>query len=485
MERRSRFPLRRRALALGLAAAFGLASVDASAHAPQQGLGFLPNWLDRAARPSGTIIVVENCNDSGPGSLRDAIANASGDTVIDLDSLACSTITLTTGALVIDPPGTPTMTLSRSATYNNPYYVGIKEPTLDVSASHLSRVIDHHGAGALYIEGIELSDGTYAGTQGGCVYSNGPLFLDGVAVVSCDLDAPGSSDALGGGIYAKGALNMNFSQVSGARARSVSGYTYGGGIFSAYALGLFYSKVETNIAYGFGYGGGIAARGRVLIEASLVDTNQAQYDGGLALFGGSTIAHALEIADSTVTLNTAQGNVGGIEADAELYLYNSTIAFNSGGANRAGGVVLNGASVLSMYSTIVARNTSGGKYSDISGASTIVGSHNLVIASSTTLPGDTIIADPALGPLQNNGGQTHTMALLAGSPAINAGNNILNEVCDQRSGNFSYYDGFIVKYPRVVGTNADIGAFETGADDEIFPNGFDGPPLLPQHCFRR
>jgi len=33
-------------------------------------------------------------------------------------------------------------------------------------------------------------------------------------------------------------------------------------------------------------------------------------------------------------------------------------------------------------------------------------------------------------------------------------------------------------YERVVGINADIGAYETGADDEIFPNGFDGLPFI-------
>jgi hypothetical protein len=33
--------------------------------------------------------------------------------------------------------------------------------------------------------------------------------------------------------------------------------------------------------------------------------------------------------------------------------------------------------------------------------------------------------NPKLGPLQNNGGPTHTLALLPGSPAIDAGNNVL------------------------------------------------------------
>ena len=62
--------------------------------------------------------------------------------------------------------------------------------------------------------------------------------------------------------------------------------------------------------------------------------------------------------------------------------------------------------------------------------------------------------NPMLGPLQNNGGPTDTHALLAGSPAINAGPNPVpdfptNEF-DQRG------DGFA----RVVGGVVDIGAFE-------------------------
>ncbi len=69
--------------------------------------------------------------------------------------------------------------------------------------------------------------------------------------------------------------------------------------------------------------------------------------------------------------------------------------------------------------------------------------------------GGTIMGqDPTLGPLQNNGGPTETMALLPGSPAIDAGPNPVpsfptNEF-DQRG------DGFT----RVVNGTVDIGAFE-------------------------
>ena len=47
-------------------------------------------------------IVVTHCGDAGPGSLREAYAQAIHGDEIDLGQLACSTITLTSGALVDD-----------------------------------------------------------------------------------------------------------------------------------------------------------------------------------------------------------------------------------------------------------------------------------------------------------------------------------------------------------------------------------------------
>ena len=60
--------------------------------------------------------------------------------------------------------------------------------------------------------------------------------------------------------------------------------------------------------------------------------------------------------------------------------------------------------------------------------------------------------DPLLGPLAYNGGTTRTHALLAGSPAINAGSNPLALTTDQRGAGF----------PRVVGGATDMGAYESG-----------------------
>jgi hypothetical protein len=62
--------------------------------------------------------------------------------------------------------------------------------------------------------------------------------------------------------------------------------------------------------------------------------------------------------------------------------------------------------------------------------------------------------DPKLGPLQNNGGLTQTMALKAGSPAIDHGDNSGVPATDQR--------GFVRKKDGNFDGRAivDIGAFE-------------------------
>ena len=132
---------------------------------------------------------------------------------------------------------------------------------------------------------------------------------------------------------------------------------------------------------------------------------------------------------------------GGV--DGTCNLTNCTVAWNrgNGGAGGAGG-----AGGIGQSRCPGAPGTSGAAW-----GGTVCGTlPNTLIASNTPAGGDSF-PDPKLGPLANNGGPTLTMALLPGSPAIDAGNTSLAPATDQRG------------FPRPAGLAADIGAFEYGS----------------------
>ncbi len=110
-------------------------------------------------------IQVTNCNNSGPGSLRQAVYQAvSGDT-IDLRGLACSRITLTTGAIEIPQNNLALLGPGRS---------------LMISGNNARSVIRHSGTGTLRIEQLSMAYGFRRGpvdgtTRGGCIYTAGNL----------------------------------------------------------------------------------------------------------------------------------------------------------------------------------------------------------------------------------------------------------------------------------------------------------------------
>jgi hypothetical protein len=199
----------------------------------------------------------------------------------------------------------------------------------------------------------------------------------------------------------------------------------------------------------------------------------AAYGAGLGLFGGPDVGSSdLTLIDSTVAFNSATGFAGGIEASADLAVYNSTIANNYGHtAAHANGVVIGGSHVLNLVSSIVAGNSLG----DISGASSIAGHANLVGSSSVALPPGTLNGDPHLAAFGDYGGQTQTFGLLPNSPAINAGDNPLDLLCDQRGGSAIPPYGMSGLYQRSIGTQTDIGAFEYGVSDGVFASGFETP----------
>ena len=128
--------------------------------------------------------------------------------------------------------------------------------------------------------------------------------------------------------------------------------------------------------------------------------------------------------------------------DGTCNLTNCTIAWNRGNAGSGGA----GGAGSFGNPTPGAPGTSGSAY----GGTACSALPNTLIASNTPAGGDSF-TDPKLGPLANNGGPTPTMALLAGSPAIDAGNTSVATATDQRG------------FPRPAGLAADIGAFEYGS----------------------
>jgi len=168
------------------------------------------------------------------------------------------------------------------------------------------------------------------------------------------------------------------------------------------------------------------------------------------------------------------GDGGGIFNDGTLTVTNVTFSGNStgaggsassiGGSDGSGGGIFNAGdiSTVSLRNTIVANSISG---ENCSGSITSLG-HNLDSANACafTAIGDLINADPLLGPLAlNTPGTTQTHALLAGSPAIDAGDNSSLPPTDER-GAIRIWDG-----DGNGSAIVDIGAYEYEAPLYVIP----------------
>jgi len=425
-------------------------------------------------RPDGGVTIpVTNCDDDGPGSLRDAVQNiaVTGDTV-DMAGLACSTITLTSGAII---------TAADDLTILGP---GTDMNGVTIDANYNSEIFIHLGVGTFALEYMTVVNGgkyTTADTDapGGCIYSAGQVSLLDSGVKYCTAEAQGTGQARGGGVYAKVGVTALSSTIAGNTARSTSASSSGGGIFTAGTVFSKYSWFRSNTAAvvdsgAYGFGGAIWNAGDATILNSTISGNFAGVVAGADLLGiGAT--QDLEVGNTTITDNYAYHSYfgAGLYLGSQAVVSNSTITGNEernpANTKYGAGLTIGVGSSTTIQSTILSANTfydGTTHFPDdlgVQGAGVLAGgANNLVGYSTVELPPDTIItADPGLGALSSlNGGPTPTMAPLSGSLAINHGNNVNNGKYDQRGPG----------YPRVVGANADIGAVES---DTIFANGFD------------
>jgi hypothetical protein len=168
-------------------------------------------------------------------------------------------------------------------------------------------------------------------------------------------------------------------------------------------------------------------------------------------------------ATVTVQDSTFSGNTGGaLLISGTASLTNVTIAGNSStGSGNTGGIQNDGS--VTLEDTIVANNAGDAGQCLFVGGTLTDGGNNLQYPDSAC--GGTIpVANPRLGPLANNGGPTQTMALLPGSPAVDAGSSGSCLPTDQRGVARTDGDG--------DGTvTCDIGAYEAPAGiNEAFPS---------------
>jgi predicted outer membrane repeat protein len=437
-----------------------------------------------------TTNVVTSLGDSGPGTLRDAIAT------VGLDG---SILFATNGSirLVDEIPAHDVNILGPGAGV-----LGVRGGT-----NRVFRVSGRVFISGLTISGGHAPDGLIAqvvgggataggpGEPGGGIYNEGTLILSDCVLTQNSagtggqgwsphglLGSPtsGGEGGNGGGVYNLGTLSLSNCVVSynAAGTGGASGYStwgpgggdggWGGGIYNAGTLWLEDSTVTGNSAGTAGANGphggtSYAGLGGGIWSGQSVSANRCAFSynssggGGGALCGGS-----LSLTNCTVTGNGPgwQGGAGGgIQSTDLLNLVNCTVAGNQGGSiwREPGGVYHPaGGGQAQVLNTIIAGNT--GSVQDVAGEFTSLG-HNLIgVTNSSTgfgVPGDLVGGsasplDPGLGPLADNGGPTLTIALRQGSPAINAGDNAAVTPTDQRG------------YARRIGPAVDIGAYEYG-----------------------
>ena len=184
--------------------------------------------------------------------------------------------------------------------------------------------------------------------------------------------------------------------------------------------------------------------GAVLNRGSLF-ANNSTFSGNTAKFGGAIFNDqngALVVNQSTFNGNIGTNGGGAIyNFNGTMTVKQSTVVGNqSPGGGAQGGGINNSGFGFYLTNSIVCLNTA-------SSSPNLAG-----VVTPFSSPNNLVDANALLAALGNYGGPTQTMPPLAGSPALNAGNDAVAATfaTDQRGAG----------YPRVSGAHVDIGAVE-------------------------
>src|SRR6266545_2332385 len=311
------------------------------------------------------------------------------------------------------------------------------------------------------------------GGSGGGIYT----FFSSSSLTNC---------IISGNTTGRGADGTGASLIGGSGGYGGGVYIYGGTVKMIAVVVSNNTTGTANVNPGHysdgGSGAGIVINsGNVTLIDSTISGNRTGDGPGPSGRGGSgggilSGFGTLRVLNSTISGNiTGNGNggggiSGGFYTAASLTLTDCTITGNRAFDNSNGNGIYanNNYPSPNLANTVVAGNGTAGA-SDLTGPYNSQG-HNLIgNADSSTgfnAIGDQIGSgasplDARLGPLTNNGGPTQTHSLLAGSPALDAGDNAIATAAalttDQRGVGFAR----IVDGPDADTTDTvDIGAFE-------------------------
>ncbi|MGO9914062.1 MAG: choice-of-anchor Q domain-containing protein [Isosphaeraceae bacterium] len=393
---------------------------------------------------SAAVSFNTSSNDGG------GIENAAGGTLSVINSQIASNSSLQGGGGISNESG-GTLSLAGATISGNAAASGggvLNQGTLSITGTTFSgnsATVGGGGLSSVSSTPVAIQSSTFTGNsapEGGGIYATGTL------TVTASMISGNSATGPGGGIASTGSLTVANTTLTGNTATGA-----GGGIDGLGALALNQSTVSANKA---GSGGGIAIGNQAtgtITDSNLTGNSATTLGGGVFNLGALTVTRstfstnagptggaiynsgvgALGLTNSTLANNTAATAGAGIYNLAGLTAVNTTIADNSVTAGSGGGLDAV-AGIANLYNTIVALNTHGVGVTqaadDIVGSPVTVatssaynlvgagGSGGIINGNNGNLVG---VANPGLGPLANNGGPMQTIALLAGSPAIDAG----------------------------------------------------------------
>ncbi len=361
--------------------------------------------------------VVTNGNDSGAGSLRQIIADACPGSTITF-APAVSSVTLTTAELLINKDlnidgGATGVTVTRSTAPGTPDF----------------RVINITAGGNTTLSKLTVSNGQTGG--------------------------------FGAGIEANSA-NLTLNDCVVRDNRAVLGGGQGGGVSLGFGtLTMNRTLVENNAAV-FSPGVYVFGGFATITDSTIRNNSGTVSGGGLRMVqGGGT----LRIVNSTIANNTGstalgETAIGLVNATVTATVINSTIVNNSNSAAGSAAIFDFGAGTnsVTLINTIVSGNLAAGVPADSLVNFEAASANNLIGTGgglTNGVNGNIVgVNNPLVSAFGNYGGPTPTLALLPGSPAINAGNNAACAAApvgtlDQRG------------IARPQQTTCDIGAYES------------------------